>query len=105
VICSREDYEWSRSVDEYALAERVGEVFFPEPYRLAPRQLAELDRCRQLPVRFPDARYHQIPLNDEPGPEIDEYREKQSRSLAPGRVGLSHGIGDGSGSRLLSVHT
>jgi len=59
VICSREDYEWSRfKLDEYALAERVGE--------LAPRQLAEWIVADNLPVRF-QMQLHKYLWNDELG--------------------------------------
>ena len=68
VICSREDYEWSRfKLDEYALAERVGEVLFsPSHTELAPRQLAEWIVADNLPVRF-QMQLHKYLWNDEPG--------------------------------------
>lgn len=68
VICSREDYEWSRfKLDEYALAERVGEVLFsPSHTELAPRQLAEWIVKDNLPVRF-QMQLHKYLWNDEPG--------------------------------------
>lgn len=68
VICSREDYEWSRfKLDEYALAERVGEVLFsPSHTELAPRQLAEWIVEDNLPVRF-QMQLHKYLWNDEPG--------------------------------------
>jgi len=53
----RENYEWSRfQVDEYALAERVGEVLFsPSHTELAPRQLAEWIVADNFASALPDA--------------------------------------------------
>ncbi|WOD10299.1 7-carboxy-7-deazaguanine synthase QueE [Pseudomonas sp. NyZ704] len=68
VICSRRDYEWSRfKLDEYALADSVGEVLFsPSHAQLTPRQLAEWIVEDNLPVRF-QMQLHKYLWNDEPG--------------------------------------
>ncbi|MBQ0744781.1 MAG: 7-carboxy-7-deazaguanine synthase QueE [Pseudomonas sp.] len=68
VICSRSDYEWSRfKLDEYALADSVGEVLFsPSHAQLTPRQLAEWIVEDNLPVRF-QMQLHKYLWNDEPG--------------------------------------
>ncbi|WP_394243655.1 7-carboxy-7-deazaguanine synthase QueE [Halopseudomonas laoshanensis] len=68
VICSRSDYEWSRfKLDEYALADSVGEVLFsPSHAQLTPRKLAEWIVEDNLPVRF-QMQLHKYLWNDEPG--------------------------------------
>lgn len=68
VICNRTDYEWARfKLDEYGLADRVGEVLFsPSHAELAPRQLAEWIVEDNLPVRF-QMQLHKYLWNDEPG--------------------------------------
>lgn len=68
VICNRTDYDWARfKLDEYALADRVGEVLFsPSHAELAPRQLAEWIVEDNLPVRF-QMQLHKYLWNDEPG--------------------------------------
>lgn len=68
VICSREDYDWARfKLDEYRLAERVGEVLFsPSHGQIEPRQLAEWIIQDNLPVRF-QMQLHKYLWNDEPG--------------------------------------
>ncbi|KAA0696980.1 7-carboxy-7-deazaguanine synthase QueE [Halopseudomonas laoshanensis] len=68
VICSRSDYEWARfKLDEYALADSVGEVLFsPSHAQLTPRQLAEWIVEDNLPVRF-QMQLHKYLWNDEPG--------------------------------------
>ncbi len=68
VICSRSDYEWARfKLDEYALANSVGEVLFsPSHEQLTPRQLAEWIVEDNLPVRF-QMQLHKYLWNDEPG--------------------------------------
>lgn len=54
VIADRKDYEWARfKVDEYALAERAGEVLFsPVHGGLPPRELAQWILDDRLPVRM-----------------------------------------------------
>lgn len=53
VICSRDDYDWSRAVlQEYRLAERCEVLFSPSYAQLPPRQLAEWIIADRLPVRF-----------------------------------------------------
>jgi 7-carboxy-7-deazaguanine synthase len=53
VICSREDYEWSRAkVRELKLPERCSVLFSPSHEQLAARELAEWILEDHLPVRF-----------------------------------------------------
>ncbi|MDO4709505.1 MAG: 7-carboxy-7-deazaguanine synthase QueE [Pseudomonadota bacterium] len=53
VICSRADYDWSRSVlQEHRLAERCEVLFSPSYTQVAPRELAEWIIADRLPVRF-----------------------------------------------------
>jgi 7-carboxy-7-deazaguanine synthase len=53
VICSREDYEWSRArVDELQLATRCTVLFSPSHEQLPPGQLADWVLEDHLPVRF-----------------------------------------------------
>jgi 7-carboxy-7-deazaguanine synthase len=53
VICSREDYEWSRAkVRELKLAERCSVLFSPSHEQLAARELADWILEDRLPVRF-----------------------------------------------------
>lgn len=54
VICNADDYAWARvKLDEYRLAERVGDVLFsPSHETLAPAELAEWILRDRLPVRF-----------------------------------------------------
>ncbi|PJK12762.1 7-carboxy-7-deazaguanine synthase QueE [Lysobacteraceae bacterium NML07-0707] len=53
VICSRDDYDWSRAVlKEYRLAERCEVLFSPSYAQLPPRELAEWIIADRLPVRF-----------------------------------------------------
>lgn len=53
VICSRDDYDWSRAVlQEYRLAERCEVLFSPSYAQLPPRELAEWIIADRLPVRF-----------------------------------------------------
>ena len=54
VICNEQDYEWARrQVDEFALADKVGEILFsPSHESLAPAQLADWILRDRLPVRL-----------------------------------------------------
>lgn len=53
VICSREDYEWSRArLDELQLAARCTVLFSPSHEQLPPGQLADWLLEDHLPVRF-----------------------------------------------------
>ncbi len=53
VICSREDYEWSRGkVRELALPERCAVLFSPSHEQLQARQLADWILQDRLPVRL-----------------------------------------------------
>lgn len=68
VICSREDYEWSRfKLDEYALTNRVSDVLFsPSHHDINAADLADWIIADRLPVRF-QMQLHKILWNDEPG--------------------------------------
>jgi 7-carboxy-7-deazaguanine synthase len=67
VICSREDYEWSRAVlAEHALATRCNVLFSPSYGQVAPRELADWIVADRLPVRF-QVQLHKILWGDEPG--------------------------------------
>lgn len=68
VICSRADYDWARfKLDEYALADRVGEVLFsPSHAELDARELADWIVADNLPVRF-QLQLHKYLWNDQPG--------------------------------------
>jgi 7-carboxy-7-deazaguanine synthase len=53
VICSREDYEWSRGkVRELGLADRCSVLFSPSHEQLEARELADWILEDRLPVRF-----------------------------------------------------
>ncbi|QIL91630.1 7-carboxy-7-deazaguanine synthase QueE [Microbulbifer sp. SH-1] len=68
VICDRGDYDWARfTLDQYRLAERVGEVLFSPSYeQLSPRQLAEWILEDGLPVRM-QIQLHKLLWGDVPG--------------------------------------
>lgn len=68
VICSREDYEWSRfKLEELNLAARVGEVLFSPSHGEQPaRELAEWIVADNLPVRF-QLQQHKLLWGDAPG--------------------------------------
>lgn len=68
VICSREDYEWSRfKFDEYRLGERVRDVLFSPSFgQIKPLELAEWILADNLPVRF-QLQLHKLLWNDSPG--------------------------------------
>lgn len=68
VICSRNDYQWARlKLDEYQLAERVGDVLFsPSHKQVSPADLADWILQDRLPVRF-QIQLHKLLWADEPG--------------------------------------
>jgi 7-carboxy-7-deazaguanine synthase len=67
VICSRDDYEWSRRfIREHGLAERCRILFSPSYAQLAPTVLADWILADRLPVRF-QLQLHKILWGDVPG--------------------------------------
>lgn len=68
VLCDRADYDWARfKVDEYNLAERVGDVLFSPSYgQLDARKLADWILEDNLPVRF-QVQLHKLLWGDQPG--------------------------------------
>ncbi len=67
VLCSREDYQWAKSIlEKYALIGRL-EILFSVSYgQLMPRELAEWILEDQLNVRF-QIQLHKLLWDDEPG--------------------------------------
>lgn len=68
VISDRRDYDWARMrMDEYQLAERVGEILFSPVWgKLTPGQLADWILEDRLPVRF-QVQLHKILWDDARG--------------------------------------
>jgi 7-carboxy-7-deazaguanine synthase len=67
VLCSRADYEWSKSfIDEHRLAEKCQVLFSPSYHELAPATLAEWILADRLAVRF-QLQLHKILWGDVPG--------------------------------------
>jgi 7-carboxy-7-deazaguanine synthase len=67
VICSREDYEWSRAkVQELGLAGRCTVLFSPSYLQLPARDLADWILADRLPVRF-QIQLHKVLWGDVPG--------------------------------------
>jgi len=68
VICSRHDYQWAKlKLDEFGLAERVGEVLFsPSHGQVSPTELADWILQDRLPVRF-QMQLHKLLWADGPG--------------------------------------
>ena len=68
VICSRQDYEWSKfKIDEYSLPEMTNEILFsPSHGQLDATELAEWILADRLKVRF-QQQLHKYLWNDEPG--------------------------------------
>ncbi len=67
VICSREDFDWAKTViAEHALTERCDVLFSPSHAQITPRALADWIVAEKLPVRF-QMQLHKILWNDEPG--------------------------------------
>lgn len=67
VICSREDYEWSKGiVAEHGLTSICAVMFSPSFHQVRPRDLADWIVADRLPVRF-QLQLHKILWDDEPG--------------------------------------
>ena len=67
VICSREDYEWSKAfLLDHALAGRCQVLFSPSYHDVAPAMLADWILADRLPVRF-QLQLHKILWGDVPG--------------------------------------
>jgi len=67
VICSREDYDWSRAyLEEHGLHGRCQILFSPSHGQVAPQALAEWILADRLPVRF-QLQLHKILWGDVPG--------------------------------------
>lgn len=67
VICSREDYDWSKGfLQEHALAGRCAILFSPSYKQQSPTALAEWILADRLPVRF-QMQLHKILWGDVPG--------------------------------------
>jgi 7-carboxy-7-deazaguanine synthase len=67
VICSREDYDWSKSfLQQYGLWGRCDVLFSPSYQQLAPALLAEWILADRLAVRF-QIQLHKVLWGDVPG--------------------------------------
>ncbi len=67
VICSREDYEWSRCyLKAHALSDRCQVLFSPSYTQVSPAMLADWILADRLPVRF-QLQLHKILWGDIPG--------------------------------------
>jgi 7-carboxy-7-deazaguanine synthase len=67
VICSREDYDWSRAfLQEHELLGRCGVLFSPSYKQLSPTELADWILADRLPVRF-QIQLHKLLWGDVPG--------------------------------------
>jgi 7-carboxy-7-deazaguanine synthase len=67
VICSREDYDWSRSyLEEHSLTERCQVLFSPSYTQVSPTALADWILADRLPVRF-QLQLHKVLWGDVPG--------------------------------------
>lgn len=67
VICSREDYDWSRAyLKDHALAERCQVLFSPSYAQVPPAALAQWILDDRLPVRF-QLQLHKVLWGDVPG--------------------------------------
>ncbi|WP_119717352.1 7-carboxy-7-deazaguanine synthase QueE [Cognatilysobacter tabacisoli] len=67
VICSREDYDWSKAVvAEHGLTGVCDVLFSPSFTQVRPRDLADWIVADRLPVRF-QLQLHKILWDDEPG--------------------------------------
>lgn len=67
VICSREDYQWSKAiVAEHGLSAVCAVMFSPSFHQIRPRDLADWIVADRLPVRF-QLQLHKILWDDEPG--------------------------------------
>jgi 7-carboxy-7-deazaguanine synthase len=67
VICSREDYDWSKAfLQEHDLMSRCGVLFSPSYKQQSPTELADWILADRLPVRF-QIQLHKILWGDVPG--------------------------------------
>ena len=67
VICSREDYDWSKAfLQEHGLPEHCRILFSPSYNQVSPTALAEWILADRLPVRF-QLQLHKILWGDVPG--------------------------------------
>jgi 7-carboxy-7-deazaguanine synthase len=67
VICSREDYDWSRAyLQEHALSERCQVLFSPSYTEVPAAALADWILADRLPVRF-QLQLHKVLWGDVPG--------------------------------------
>ena len=67
VICSREDFDWSRAyLQEHALTERCQVLFSPSYTQVSPTELADWILADRLPVRF-QLQLHKVLWGDVPG--------------------------------------
>jgi len=67
VICSREDYDWSKAfMQEHGLVDRTRILFSPSYTEVAPTLLADWILADRLPVRF-QLQLHKVLWGDVPG--------------------------------------
>jgi 7-carboxy-7-deazaguanine synthase len=67
VICSREDYDWSKQyLEEHRLADRCQVLFSPSYSQLQPTELADWILADRLTVRF-QLQLHKVLWGDVPG--------------------------------------
>jgi 7-carboxy-7-deazaguanine synthase len=67
VICSREDFDWSKGyVAEHVLARRCQVIFSPSYTQVLPTLLADWILAERLPVRF-QLQLHKVLWGDTPG--------------------------------------
>jgi len=67
VICSREDYQWSKEIiEQYKISEKCPILFSPCAESIDPRDLAEWILTDQLPIRF-QMQIHKILCHNQPG--------------------------------------
>ena len=67
VICSREDYDWSKAfLQEHGLTEHCRILFSPSYNEVSPSALAEWILADRLPVRF-QLQLHKVLWGDTPG--------------------------------------
>jgi 7-carboxy-7-deazaguanine synthase len=67
VICSREDYDWSKAfLEEHGLSERSRILFSPSYNEVSPTALADWILADRLPVRF-QLQLHKVLWGDTPG--------------------------------------
>jgi 7-carboxy-7-deazaguanine synthase len=67
VICSREDYDWSKAfLEEHGLPARARILFSPSYKEVSPTELADWILADRLPVRF-QIQLHKVLWGDTPG--------------------------------------